>query len=110
MVGPHAQQVVGHLRPNGARNRLLAAHGVQGHDAALKAQHAQQLRDDRDFVGVVVHLLNLPQRMVSEHPLPGSTMASMLRWELGRPAHQAFLRCQGNLYPKLDFVQSPGGR
>lgn len=29
--------------------------GVQGHDAALQAQHAQQLRDGRNFVGLVVH-------------------------------------------------------
>ena len=54
VVGPHAQYVVGFLLPDLARNRLLTAHGIQGH-AALQAQHAQQFRDGRDFVGVVVH-------------------------------------------------------
>ena len=55
MVGPHAQDVVGALLPNLACNRLLATHGVQGHDAALQAQHAQQLREGRDLVGPAVH-------------------------------------------------------
>ena len=55
MVGPHAQHIVGLLLPDLARNRLLAAHRIEGHDATLQAQHAQQFRDGRDFVGMVIH-------------------------------------------------------
>ena len=55
MVGPPAQHVVGPLLPDLACNRLLAAHGIEGYDAALQAQHAQQFRDGCDFVGLVIH-------------------------------------------------------
>ena len=55
MVGPPAQHVVGPLLPDLACNRLLAAHGIEGYDAALQAQHAQQFRDGRACVGLVVH-------------------------------------------------------
>ena len=55
MVGPPAQHVVGPLLPDLACNRFLAAHGIEGYDAALQAQHAQQFRDDRACVGLVVH-------------------------------------------------------
>ena len=55
VVGPHAPYVVGPLLPDRARNRLLATHGIEGHNTALQAQHAQPLRDGRDFVGLVIH-------------------------------------------------------
>ena len=55
VVAPHAQHVVGPLLPDLARDRLLAAHGIEGNDAARQAQHVQQLRDGRDFVGPVLH-------------------------------------------------------
>ena len=41
VVGPHTQHVVSLLLPDLAPNRLLTAHGVEGHDAAFQAQHAQ---------------------------------------------------------------------
>ena len=55
VVVPDAQHVVGPLLPDRACDGLLATHGVQGHDATLQAQHAQQLRDGRACVGLVVH-------------------------------------------------------
>jgi hypothetical protein len=35
---------------------LLAAHGVDGDNAAFEVQNAQQLGDGRDFVSLVVDL------------------------------------------------------
>ena len=55
VVVPDAQSVVGALLPKPARNRLLAAHGIQGREAALPAPPAQPFRGGRARVGRVVH-------------------------------------------------------
>src|SRR3954454_8924162 len=45
-----SQEIVGALGPDLRGDVLLAAHGVQRHDAALQVQGLQQRRDSRDLV------------------------------------------------------------
>src|SRR5690606_37474695 len=55
------QGVVGSGRNDLAGDGLLGSHGVDGDDAALEFQCAQQLGYGRNFVGFIVHL-DLPER------------------------------------------------
>ena len=49
------QHIVGAPVAEGLRNPRVAAHGVDGHDAALEHQHLEQCRHGRNLVGLVGH-------------------------------------------------------
>ena len=53
LVALDRQQVVGALVSYGARDLLLAAHGVDGHQSALELQHLEQPGDGDDLVLLV---------------------------------------------------------
>lgn len=54
LVGFEGQDIVGLLLLNLAGNFGLAAHGIDGYDAALEHQDGEQFRDGGDFVGMVL--------------------------------------------------------
>ena len=54
MVGFERQHIVCLLVCDLGRDVFLAAHGVDGDDASLDVERAQQLGDRRDLVGLVV--------------------------------------------------------
>src|SRR3954465_2400969 len=50
------QEIVGPLGPNLCRDVLLAAHGVERHDATVEMQGVEQLRNGGDLVRLAVDL------------------------------------------------------
>ena len=54
VIGLEHQEVVGALGPDLRGDVLLAAHGVQRHNATLQMQGLQQLRDRHDLVRLAV--------------------------------------------------------
>ena len=52
----HRQHVVGPARYDLLGDLPLAAHGVDGHDAAIQVQHLQQLWDGGDLIGLLLGL------------------------------------------------------
>src|SRR4028118_1363915 len=56
VVGLQHQEVVGGLRPDPRGDVLLAAHGVERHDAAVEMQGVEQLGDGGDLVRLAVDL------------------------------------------------------
>ena len=56
MIGLEHQQVIGTPVEDLASDRLLAAHGIQRHDAVLQGQRLEQRRDRGDLVRLAVDL------------------------------------------------------
>src|SRR3954447_18895504 len=56
VIGLEHQQVIGAPLQDPAGDRLLVAHGVQGHDAVLQGQHLEQRRDRGDLVRLAIDL------------------------------------------------------
>ena len=97
---PAERQVVCEFHAEGA----LAAHRVQGNQqrgcrqplgryrgpAHLGVHAVERRRQTRQ--GRVGHRLDPSQGMVLQHPLPGATMASIVRWALGRPRMESASR------------------
>ena len=56
MIGLEHQQVIGTPVEDLASDRLLAAHGIQRHDAVLQGQRLEQRRDRGDLVRLAIDL------------------------------------------------------
>ena len=78
MIGLEHQQVIGTPIEDLAGDRLLAAHGIQRHDAVLQGQRFEQCRDRGDLVRLAIDLT------LAEHQAlltgPG---ADQVQWPLG---------------------------
>src|ERR687889_486504 len=61
VVGLQHQEIVSALGPDPLGDPLLAAHRVQGHDAAFELESVEQLGDGRDLVRLAVDRA-LPER------------------------------------------------
>jgi hypothetical protein len=55
-VGLEGEHVIALAPENGLCGVILAVHGIRGDDAALQAQHGQELRKGLDLVGLAVDL------------------------------------------------------
>jgi hypothetical protein len=86
LVGLQAEHIVGAMCVQLRCNALLTADGVDGDDAALQMQQAQQLRDGRDFVALAIDLALSEQQPHVGRPRTDQ-MQRALRITLGAAAH-----------------------
>jgi hypothetical protein len=56
VIGLEHQQIIGASFQDPVGDRLLAAHGIQGHDAVLQGQRLEQRRDRGDLVRLAIDL------------------------------------------------------
>ena len=55
MIGLEHQQVIGAPIEDLVGDRLLTAHGIQGHDAVFQVQRLEQRRDRGDLVRLAIN-------------------------------------------------------
>src|SRR4051794_37192711 len=75
MVRLEHEKIVGALGPDPLGDGLLAAHRVQGDDAAVEVQGAEQLGDGRDLVRLAVD-----RALAERQPAPARPGADQVQW------------------------------
>src|SRR3954454_23111852 len=80
VIGLEHQQVIGASFQDLVGDRLLAAHGVQGHDAVLQRQRLEQRWDRGDLVRLAIDLT-----LAEGQALLAGPGADQMQWPL-RPA------------------------